>query len=539
VSAPRSERRMLLYETLRVRLPLELPRYLASQRWFGGKARQMRSAELVDVIPLELARSEAFVLLARVEYAAGSGETYGLPVVSTEESVGREAVSLRVSSGESGVDLVLIDALKNEEFLRALLEAMENEVVLEGVKGAIRAVHTSRFEQLRSPFSSSLRPKPLEGEQSNSSIIYGDRLILKLFRRLEEGVNPDLEIGVFLTERAQFQNIPPVAGSLEYQAADGQPMCLGILQRFVANQGDAWRFTLQSLKTFWQGVSKYSQGLPPKASLACDAALLGDSDPPEAAAAWVASYLDAVALLGRRTAEMHVALASEPSDRAFAPESYTVSFQRTVAESVRELTERNFDLLRQRVNELPEELRSRAAEIADREGDILGRFQSVLGAPIQAMRTRIHGDFHLGQVLYTGSDFVIIDFEGEPARPLSERRMKRSPLQDVAGMLRSFHYAAFSSLLAPVGEGSGLPGDRAGLVRWAEGWHGWASARFLRAYLQHSEAARYLPADRGELSRLLELHLLEKAIYELGYELNNRPGWVGIPLAGISALLRL
>src|ERR1700732_13201 len=234
---------MSLYETLRVRLPLELPRYLASQRWFGGKARQMRSAELVDVIPLELARSEAFVLLARVEYAAGSGETYGLPVVSTEEPVGREAVSLSVSSSERGVDLVLIDALKNEEFLRALLDAMENRVVLEGVKGAIRAVHPSRLEQLRSPSSSDLLPKPLKVEQSNSSIIYGDRLILKLFRRLEEGINPDLEIGVFLTEKAHFQNIPPVAGSLEYQTADGQPMCLGILQPFVAYAGAPSRFT--------------------------------------------------------------------------------------------------------------------------------------------------------------------------------------------------------------------------------------------------------------------------------------------------------
>ena len=539
MSAPGSEKRISLYEELREALPRQLPGYLASQRWFGGKARQIRSTELVDVIPLPSARFEAFVLLARVEYASGSGETYVLPIVCQREPVEsqRKAAALQVRSSERGIDLVLSDALRNEEFLLALLDAIENRVVLSGVRGEIRAVYTSMFQELRSSCSSAVRPRLLEGEQSNSSVIYGDCLILKLFRRLEEGVNPDLEIGLFLTEKAHFRNIPPVAGWLEYQAGDGKPMSLAILQGFVANEGDAWRLTLKALASFWHDLSKHPRKDLPEASPNRNSALLDESNPPAVVSSWVASYLDAVGLLGKRTAQMHLALASEPSDSAFAPEPYTASFQRALAESVRGLTEQNFDLLRKKLPELPEEHRSQAGQLVDRRAEVLQRFHSALGTPIRATRTRIHGDYHLGQVLYTGCDFVMIDFEGEPARPLSERRMKRSPLQDVAGMLRSFHYSAFGSLLVTPDEASAPDPNRRSLLPWAENWHVWASTRFLKTYLENSGAAAYFPASREELSRLLQLHLLEKAIYELGYELNNRPTWVGIPLAGISGLL--
>jgi maltose alpha-D-glucosyltransferase/alpha-amylase len=172
-----------------------------------------------------------------------------------------------------------------------------------------------------------------------------------------------------------------------------------------------------------------------------------------------------------------------------------------------------------------------------RQGEIFERYESALGSPIHAMRTRVHGDYHLGQVLYTGSDFVIIDFEGEPARPISERRIKRSPLQDVAGMLRSFHYAAFSFQLAPPDEMAASEMDNDDVSRWAERWYACVADRFLSAYFENVEGACFIPPNRDELSALLQLHLLEKAVYELGYELNNRPAWIAIPLAGISQLL--
>jgi maltose alpha-D-glucosyltransferase/alpha-amylase len=233
---------------------------------------------------------------------------------------------------------------------------------------------------------------------------------------------------------------------------------------------------------------------------------------------------------------MHLALASEPRDPAFSPESFTMDFQEALEHSIRELTVRVFDLLRERRSSLPSEWQDRADELAGRQEEIAHRVQSALGKPIHARRTRIHGDYHLGQVLYTGSDFVIIDFEGEPARPLAERRTKRSPLQDVAGMLRSFHYAAFAPLL---GEKPIRTADLGRLSSWAETWNAWVASRFLASYFETSGSAPYLPQSREETQTVLELHVLEKAIYELGYELNNRPAWVGIPLQGISNLLSL
>jgi len=242
-------------------------------------------------------------------------------------------------------------------------------------------------------------------------------------------------------------------------------------------------------------------------------------------------------LLGKRTAELHLALSSESDDPAFAPEPFTIQFQNNLEASCAELTGRTLRLLRARIANVPAEYKDKAAEIAAREHEIVRAFRTALTIPIEAMRIRIHGDYHLGQVLYTGSDFVITDFEGEPARPLAERRTKQSPLQDVAGMLRSFHYAAFAPLLASSTGSSVSRGQVAKLGRWAEGWSRCAANRFLGQYYETTGTARYLPAGSSERSKLLEVYLLAKAIYELGYELNNRPDWVGIPLEGISSLL--
>jgi maltose alpha-D-glucosyltransferase/alpha-amylase len=232
---------------------------------------------------------------------------------------------------------------------------------------------------------------------------------------------------------------------------------------------------------------------------------------------------------------MHLALASESHDPAFAPETFDMEFQGALAQSILGLMARVFGLLRNKLSTLPEEWRAKANEVSGQEQSIASQFHSALRQPIHAMRTRIHGDYHLGQVLRSGSDFVIIDFEGEPARPIAERRIKRSPLQDVAGMLRSFHYAAFAPIL---GEDKMKTEDAGTMSRWAESWNRWVTDRFLSTYFQTARTGSFLPQTEEETKTILRLHLLEKAIYELGYELNNRPTWVGIPLQGISNLLQ-
>src|SRR5882724_416448 len=519
-------------------LPPLLASYLAEQRWFGGKARQIRSVEITDLVPLGTTRFEVFVLLVRLDYATGPGETYVLPLICTWEPTEETAATdLKVHSLARGTDLHLRNALTDHEFLRGVLETIEQKTLFRGSEGEIRAASTSVFQVLCGDSKSVLQPKPIKAEQSNSSIIYGDRVILKFFRRGEEGENPDLEIGRFLTEKKNFPHIPAVAGWLDYKGKDGKEMCLGILQAFVPNVGDAWQFTLKALSSFWKEARKYSEGHVGRLSQHAEPVAAYGQNLPAPLLDYISPYLDAVRLLGKRTAELHLALASEPADPAFAPEPYTASFQRAFKETLQTLTERNLALLRMKLHDLPPELHEKAKDLTARQNDILQRYDAALAHPIQAMRTRIHGDYHLGQVLYTGSDFVIIDFEGEPARPISERRVKRSPLQDVAGMLRSFHYAAFSFQLAALDEMTPTEIEDYDVRMWAESWYACVADRFLGAYFENVAGACFLPPNQHELSALLRLHLLEKAVYELGYELNNRPAWIAIPLAGISQLL--
>ena len=536
ITAPGTGKRMSLTEEVRQSLAPDLPGYLARQRWYGGKARRIHSVELEDLIPLQTGELDAFVALARVEYEIGPSETYVLPMFSTDNSTteGGDPASAVTISVTDNRHLVLSDALKNGKFLRWLLDAVEVEILSHGTKGDLRASFTKVFQEIRSS-RGNLDPRPSRAEQSNSSVIYGDSLILKFFRRLEHGLNPDLEIGLFLTEKAHFGGVPPVAGSIQYVSKEGEPATVAMLQGFVPNQGDAWRFTLDSVMTFWAEVTKAPHASPP-GPVPKETGTEFDQEIPPLAVDLIGPYLNKVRVLGQRTAELHLALASNSADPAFAPEPYAGPFQQNFERSARALTERTLGLLRHKRADLADDLRRQAEVIINAEPRILQEFQSA-GKIQGGRRIRIHGDYHLGQVLYTGSDFVIIDFEGEPARPLAERRLKRSPLQDVAGMLRSFHYAAFAHLLAPIDNPPFSKRDLTKLSSWAENWYSWVAFRFLKSYFAHAQSGSFLPESRDEISALLRVHLLEKAVYELAYELNNRPAWVGIPLAGISRLL--
>ncbi len=518
-------------------LPSALPHFLTKQRWFGGKARTIRSVEIPDIVPFFSGALRCFFVLAQVEYTSGPADTYDIPLVWAEDGTPLNGSScLRVKAGSSD-EIVLRDALTDEQFLNHLLEAMAKGLCVPGARGHVRAVATAALRSLWQPAQGPLVPTVMNREQSNSSVVYENQLVLKMFRRLEEGLNPDLEIGAFLTAKTSFRNVPPLAGYLEYRNEAGTSTALGMLQGYVANQGDAWQYTLNALAEYYENAPQWSLG----ANDLPDAPLLelsGEAIPDEARRR-IGPYLDAAALLGRRTAELHLALASVPEDPEFAPQRFTATDSQAFASSAIELLTANFALLRRLKNELPDQAQDDAGQVLQLEGIARRRFQRLAGSSGSAMVTRIHGDYHLGQVLFTGSDFVIIDFEGEPARPLAERRKKRSPLQDVAGMLRSFHYAAYAPLLQQ--QQNGEPPSREELRAWANRaryWQTWISAAFVKAYLEVSENSIVIPQDREELALLLDAYLLDKAIYELGYELNNRPTWVRIPLDGISQLLQ-
>ena len=525
---------------LRERLPAVLPDYLKKQRWFGGKARRILRVDIADTILLRLEHAEVAIVFAAVQYDDGPAEINVLPLrMAWNPGAAPEASrsAIKISDGR-GQELALEDAFEQPDFPGALLDAIVKGRVLAEGAGEIEARPTEALA-LVCGNPCSLPARPIRGEQSNSSVIYGDRLILKFFRRLEAGVHPDLELGLFLSERAHFAHIPRVAGSLEYRGRDGTTMTQGILQEFVPNEGDAWRYTVAvTEECYRRAVEMFDAGETGElAGTRAGTPRYGRLPGP--VEELLVPYIEKVKLLARRTAEMHLALASDAADPDFAPEPYSVFYQRERERSTRELTDRVFRQLRNRLGDLPASLQAAAERCLTFEPEITRRFHGALNEPIRAMRTRIHGDYHLGQVLYTGSDFVIIDFEGEPARSLAERRTKRSPLQDVAGMLRSFHYSAFAPLLgaAKGGNRDTAQGKRAAPV--AEAWYARVREQFLETYLEVAGSAAFVPASRPQVDTLLEIHLLEKAVYELGYELNNRPDWVGIPMAGIARVLHV
>jgi maltose alpha-D-glucosyltransferase/alpha-amylase len=524
------------------RLEGALPAFLTRSRWFGGKARPLKHARISDVFPVTDGSRRWYVLLVRAEYLAGDAETYTLPLALAE---GRRAKSVLAAHPLAAIVKVafegrrspclLYDAAADEEFGRLLLETMSRKRHIRGAHGSIAVSATRAFRRLLTARGSLPPPTVMKAEQSNTSMRFGDRLILKLIRRLTPGVNPDFEIGGFLTEKG-FAQSAPVAGSLELRGAQGEPMTLAILQGYVANQGDAWSYTLDHLRHYFETALARTgaHGMPPLPP-AAPAALRGLTPPAEAEET-IGTYLGSARLLGRRTAEMHLCLAAEKSLPAFAPEPFSKLYQRSLYQSMRTMAGKALPLLRRQFNRLPEAHRGLALEVLDREAQIVKCFKALLDRRVGAMRIRCHGDYHLGQVLYTGGDFVIIDFEGEPARPVTERRIKRSALRDVAGMLRSFHYAAYAEVFRQ--QENGTAAERVmRLEHWAEFWQRWVGAAFLDSYLQAAGKGDFVPGNAEELQVLLDTLLLEKAVYELAYELNNRPEWVRIPLTGIRQLV--
>jgi maltose alpha-D-glucosyltransferase/alpha-amylase len=537
-----------------------LAEILPTRRWFGGKARTIRGVSVVESIPLDLVHPgegeehgeiDSRLALIAVEYTDGEPETYALPLAFAAgaraerilEDGGASVLARLRSAGPEG-DGVLYDALWDPSFSRGLLDAIARRRRFRGESEELAATPAPAFRDLRGDPAEARLPRPalLAGEQSNTSVRFGDRFVLKLFRRLEPGINPDLEVGRFLAEKTTFRCTPPVAGWIEVRNGKEpqetqEPRTLALLHGFVANEGDAWTYTLDVLGRYFERIMtgrEREQLAPiPRERLL---ELTGQEPPPEVRDR-IGTYLQSAQLLGQRTAELHIALASRDDEPDFAPEPFSLLYQRSLYQSMRSLTGRTFQLLKQGLAALPEPSRAMAQEVLGLQDRIVARFGALIGSKVAATRIRCHGDYHLGQVLFTGKDFVILDFEGEPARPLSERRMKRSPFRDVAGMLRSFHYAAYARLFEELETGLTSAGARPALESWALHWERWTSAIFLKAYLDRAWGSSFVPPSREDLSMLIDVYLLEKAVYELAYELNNRPGWVRIPLAGIRQIV--
>jgi maltose alpha-D-glucosyltransferase/alpha-amylase len=519
-----------------------LPEYLKKCRWFQGKGRTIAHVSLAGKVPIPIDSSTVMLTFIEVNYSEGSSETYQLPLHFLPLSAGGDALlsefpwavvsHLRVSQ-EAGI---LYDALASAPFRQALFRLITYRKGVTSVGGKLSGRPGTRFTALLGDRELPLKSQVGTSEQSNSAVVYEKSFLLKLYRRVEEGIHPEAEIGRFLSERTRFSQVAPLAGVLEYRVENAEPATLAILQGFLPNQGDAWALTLGEVGQFMDRVLAHREG--EKEPLQPETVALPAAGAAGAPAAWLGMmggfYPEMVALLGKRTAEFHLALCSRYDDDAFKPEAFALLYQRSVYQSMRSRAKKAIALLQRSLDEMPEKLRPETEALLSREPDILAQLHSFATVKFSAWKTRIHGDYHLGQVLYTGNDFAIIDFEGEPVKSLSERRIKQSPLKDVAGMMRSFYYAAYAVLQK---RSRMRDEDIPYLTPWAEAWYRYNSGVFLAAYLESVAGSGLIPKEPAQANAMLHIYLLDKAIYELGYELNNRPDWVSIPLRGVIGLL--
>ena len=515
------------YNEIRVFERKILQPFMRKCRWFGGKARTVSKISIHKFIPLKVEGTTHFLTILEVHYVQRLPELYFLPMVFVPADTDFDKVEYTAQSVICRAEIqdkagFILDSSYDKSFRDFLFAGIGRNINVKDDEGVLEfksGVYTKlNIDQIDS--------KILKADQSNTAIIYNDQYFFKFYRKLEKEINPDLEIVRFLSENTSFRNSPKFAGSIEYRDKEGKVIVFGLLQEKIENQGDAWNMTIDSVGRFYERVivKAKKEKLPKlinKASITFEEA-------PELIQEFIGrGFYERVVRLGQRTAEMHLALASDTSSPAFEPETFTANYQRSLYSSLRKLVNDRFKLLRQSLPKLDGDTQELAKEVLALEDQVLECFSEVYKTRINTTKTRVHGDYHLGQVLFTGKDFIIIDFEGEPGFSFSERRLKKSPLKDVAGMMRSFHYAAFGKILL---NENYRDRDLEFLMSWADQWQHYVSRFYLGAYMEKVGMGSKL-SDEDET--LIRTFLIEKAIYELGYELNGRPDWVVIPLKGI------
>jgi maltose alpha-D-glucosyltransferase/alpha-amylase len=512
--------RIAMSEKVRKQLEAEvLPAFVAGRRWYAAKSEGLRRVELADHVEWTPRDRSWLITLSRVETASGETQTYFLPLTLAWEDVDEPLVnalgSFTIARARQQAQAgVLADAFGDENFVRAIVAAVGEGVQVKSARGSVQFKPTSAFARLVGSDVAKL-PATMPGAQSSNTIVsLGDRVFVKGYRRLRAGVNPEVEIGRYLTDVVQFAHCVPAAGSVEYLAEDGRTATLALIQKYVYNQGSGWDYTLNHLDRFFEDASRETTGTA-----------RGDAHD---------GYTALARVLGMRTGELHAAFARNTGDPAFDPVPLAAADVGAWTERVRADAMAVLDRLGRRRDALPESIRDDVDRLIAQRDPLLARIAAHAKDRGEGVKTRLHGDYHLGQVLLVHNDFVIIDFEGEPSRTIEERALKHSPLKDVAGMLRSFDYAMHTALFKFVSE---RPDAREAVEAAGQQWQEQAAGAFLDGYDEVAHASG-LTSARAEMTGLLELFVLEKAVYELKYEVDNRPDWVRIPLIGLLNILK-
>ncbi|HMD35113.1 MAG TPA: maltose alpha-D-glucosyltransferase [Vicinamibacterales bacterium] len=511
--------------------------FLQRQRWFMSKSREIRRAWFSDWTTLRSGATPAFLAVVSVEYADRSLDAYLVPLALLAGEAADRAlrspatVIARITGARKGV---VVDGLQDDDVCDRLMAMMIRGLETATAKGSVRGFGIGQDRRDRQDGREWTRGS---GDQSNSVAFSGDR-VLKLFRRIEPVTNPELEIGRVLTERG-FKHAPTIHAALEYWRPGLEPGTLALAQSMVAHQGTAWDFTIDELRRYYERVdARIKRTQDPATPPALPASPARPAPP--ARPAWemppfFASleqwYLATATNLGRRTAQLHRSLA-DAGGADFEPEELDAAAIDAMVRDMRGHADGSLALLESRIAGLPATSRADADAVLSKRGDLLSAFDDLRSLETGGLKIRVHGDYHLGQVLRAEDDFVILDFEGEPARSIAERRAKQSPLKDVAGMLRSYSYAAYAALFMFTVH---APDDLVPLRPWAETWRHWTSEAFVAGYREATDALPLVP--HAAFDAVLRAFSIDKALYELAYELSTRPDWVRIPLIGIRSLL--
>lgn len=502
------------------------PNYFMTKRWFGSKTRQISGYRVRDFELLDADEGLLGFLLLEIGYAEGESELYQLPLafkphnkVPTAITNQPEGAALIIQTPQG--ELWAYDAFSEEAICQDMYQRIFDNAEFDSHQGKLH--FRSIPGRLHSRDLTSI--KPISTEQSNTSIIYDNKFILKAFRKLSFGLNPDFEVPYFLTTETNFKYVPRVAGFIEYVPQDAAPISIGVLQDFIKNDGDGYNVSLVHVREFFSNLRKYR------------AASQGQTTDKTALTRQLAgSYPELAYRLGQITGELHNALASTTHQPEFKP----ILISPEDAANWEDIIS---DLIRRVITSVKQQLPGLSAELQDLLRPVVANEQAYLdmAAGLNVLveagvyKTRYHGDYHMGQVLKTGPDFIILDFEGEPARSLAERRSKHSPLKDVAGLVRSFNYAAYA-ILFEEWEHTSDPAERAELESWAQEWEHLARQSFLEGYSEataHHTGPRFIPESKEIFQQAIKIFELEKAFYELNYEFNNRPDWVPIPAKGL------
>ncbi|WP_247233183.1 maltose alpha-D-glucosyltransferase [Telluribacter sp. SYSU D00476] len=515
-----------------------LPNYLSMVSWFNGKERTMLNVEVVKHTPLPFGENTMQLLLLEVHYESGLPETYQIAVTMVTGDAAKRmsdscphAILAEVQIGEE--EGLLCDALFTTELQQELFNLMVAGNQLSMDSGEL-VVHGSSNLSEQIQGQEEIKPK-LQSTEQDAYIAYGNNYVLKVYRRVDRALNPDVEITRFLCEHANLANIPAYVGTIDWKI-DKDFIELAMMQKMVESHGDGWSYMQERLYNYYERILALDQDKLPQFELGGTLVdpIPFDDVPEELKELLGGPITEGTRLLGVRTGEMHLALASDSSKKDFAPEDFSLHYQRSLYSSMQSLVREAFQNHSRTLKMLPDDVKQEAQEVLKNKEDILKLLKRIYAKKLDVVKIRIHGNYHLGQVQFTGKDMAVFDFGGDPSRSYSERRLKRSPLRDVTGMIHSFYYAAYSALLL---NDQIRDEDIPKLTPYAELWVHYVSGFFMESYLQTVEGSQFIPKEKEDLNMMIQTYMLEKAIYDLNRELRYRPDWAMVPLRIIKTIL--